>query len=88
MTLSVLRRSSPDQRGGIMRVELFHHRPAKSGLARADFTRELDETLALTNTVKDVIERLAMFRAVKEKAGIRRDVERRFRQAIVLAVHA
>ena len=61
-----------------MLVQLFQHRPAKRGLARADFAGELDESFALADAVEQMVEGLAMLRAVKQEARVRRDVERRF----------
>ena len=60
----------------------------KRRLARADFAGELDETLALADAVKQMVERLAMFRAVEKKARVRRDVERRLFQSVKLQIHA
>ena len=76
-----------DQRRGKMRAKLLQQRAAKRRLARADLAGELDKTLALADAVKQMVERLAMFRAVKKKARVRRDVERRFRQPIIFQIH-
>ena len=69
-------------------VELFEQRAAQRRLARAHLAGELDEALALADAVKQMIDRLAMFRAVKQEARVRRDVERRLRQAVVIQIHA
>ena len=53
------------------------HRAAKRRLARADFAGELHKALALADAVKQMVERLAMLPAVKKKARVRREVERR-----------
>ena len=71
-----------------MTVELFKHRPAKRGLARPDLACELDKALPLADAIQQVIERLAMFGAVEQEPRVRRDVERRFCQAIIVQVHA
>ena len=60
-----------------MFVQLFQHRAAKRGLARADFAGELDKTLPLADAVEQMVERLAMLRAVKQESRVRRNVERR-----------
>ena len=67
-----------------MAVELPQHRAADRGLARADLAGELHVALPLANAVEQMIERLAMLFGEKKKARIRRDVERRQRQSIVI----
>ena len=67
-----------DERGRKLRPELFQQRAAKGRLAGTDFAGDLDESFSFANAVKQMIERLTMFRAVKQKARVRRDVERRF----------
>src|SRR5205085_9706237 len=76
-----------DEGSGIMPVELLEHRAAERRLAGANFPRELHEPFALPDTIKQVIECLAMLDAIKKKARVRRDVERRLAQAIILQVH-
>src|SRR6266446_4125609 len=70
-----------------MSVELLEHRTAESRLAGANFAGELHETFPLPDPVEQMIECLAMLGAIKKKARVRRDVERRLAQAIVLQVH-
>ena len=71
-----------------MAVELIEHGTAKGGLARADFTGQLHKAFALANAVKQVIEGFTMFRAVKQEPRVRRDVERRLGQAVIVKIHA
>src|SRR5580765_6958437 len=71
-----------------MTIKLFENRAAKGGFAGADFTRELDEALALTNAVQQVVERLAMFGAIKQEPRVGSNVERRFGQAVIVQIHA
>ena len=77
-----------DQGGGVVIVELLEHRAAKGRLARADLAGHLDKALALANPVEQVIERFPVFGAVEQEPRVRRDVERRLGQAIVIQVHA
>ena len=77
-----------DERGGKQAVELFEQRAAKRRLARADFARELHEALALADAVKQMIVRLTVPPALKQKTRIRREVERRLFQTIVFQIHA
>src|SRR5262249_40958669 len=77
-----------DKGGGGLAGELFEHRAAERGLARADLAGGLHGAFGLANAVEQMIERLAMFRAVKQKPRVRRYVERRLRQAVILKVHA
>ena len=67
-----------DERGRKVGSELFEERAAKSGLAGTDFAGDLHKSFSFANAVKQVVESLTMFRAVKQKARIRRDAERRF----------
>jgi hypothetical protein len=60
----------------------------KGRLARAHLAGELDETLPLADAVKQMIDRFAVFRAVKKKSRVRRDVKRRLSQTIIIQVHA
>src|SRR5882724_7040283 len=76
-----------DERGGVALVEFLEYRPAKRRLARADLASELDEAFALAQAVEQVVERFAMLGAVKEEPRVRRDVEGRFRQPVVVQVH-
>ena len=69
-------------------AQLLKQRPAEGGLSRADLSGKLNKTLALANTVKEVIERLAVFRAEKQEARIGRNVKRRFLQPVVFQVHS
>jgi hypothetical protein len=48
----------------------------------------LHETLALADAVKQMVERLAMFGAMKKKTRVRRDVERHLLQSIKFQIHA
>ena len=73
-----------NQSRGKTRVELFQQRAAERRLARADLAGELHEALALADAVEQVVERLAMLRAVKKEARVRRDVERRELQSVEL----
>src|SRR5436190_15177393 len=70
-----------------MIAQFIQHRPAKRRLARADFARELDESLPLANAVKQMIKRFAMLRAVKQEPRVRRDRERRFVQPVIFQIH-
>ena len=70
-----------------MAIELFEQRAAQSRLAGADFARQLHEAFPLADAVKQMIERLAVFGAVKQKPRVRRDVERRLAQAVIVQVH-
>ena len=71
-----------------MPVELLEHRPAQGRLAGTDLASHLDESLALADAVKQVIQRLAVLSAVEKKARVRREVERCLLQAIKLQIHA
>src|SRR5271163_2020009 len=71
-----------------MAVEFFQKRAAQSGFARADFAGELDKSLSLADSVKQMVEGLAMLAAVEKKARVRRDVERRLLQSVVFQIHA
>ena len=82
-----IQRGIQNQRSGITAVELFEHRAAEGRFARADFAGELHKSFALANAVKQMIERLTVLRAVKQKPRVRRDVERRLRQAIIVKIH-
>ena len=77
-----------DERGRVFVAKLFQHRPAERRLAGADFPRELDETFPLANAVEQMIQRLAMLGTEVQEARVRRNVERRLRQAIVFQIHA
>jgi hypothetical protein len=48
----------------------------------------LDETLPLANAVEQMIEGFTVFRAVKQETRVRRNVERRLFQAVIVQVHA
>ena len=85
---SALMTGIEDQRGGKIAVELFEHRAAEGGLARADFAGHLDKAFALANAVKQMVEGFAMLRAVKQEPRVRRDVERRLGQAVIVQIHA
>ena len=64
------------------------HRAANGGLAGADLAGQLDEPLPLANAIEQMVERLAMLCAEKEKPRVRCEVKRRFLQAIVFQIHA
>ena len=70
-----------------MAVEVFEHGAAQGGFSRSDFTRKLHESLPLADSIKQMIECLAMLWAIEQKARVRRDVERWLTQAIVFQVH-
>ena len=76
-----------DERGGKLRAELLEQRAAEGRLARADFAGDLDESFALPDAVKQMVECFAVLGTVKQEARVRRDVERRLFQAIILQVH-
>ena len=71
-----------------MLIQLFERGATERRLARADFASELDKTFAFADAVEQVIERLAMFRGIEQKARVRRDVEGRFCEAEKFLVHA
>ena len=71
-----------------MLIQLFESRTTKCGLACADFAGELHEAFPFADAVQQMVERLAMFRGIKQKARVRRDVERRFCEAEKFLVHA
>lgn len=83
-----VQRGIQNERSRVMTVELLEHSAAKGGLARANFAGELHETFALANSVKEVVEGFAMLRAIKQKPRIRRNVEGRFCQAVIIEIHA
>ena len=62
-----VQRGIQNQRRGVRAIELLEHRAAQRGFARADFAGELDETLALANAVKQMVQRFAMLRTVKQE---------------------
>jgi hypothetical protein len=70
-----------------MLIELFEHRTAERRFARADFARELHKALPPANSVKEMVEGLAMLGGVKQEARIWRNVKGRFCQAVVLEIH-
>jgi hypothetical protein len=67
---------------------LFESRATKRGLASADFAGELNEAFPFADAVEQMIERLAMFRGIEQKARVRRNVERRFCEVEKFLVHA
>ena len=76
-----------NQRGGKILSKLVEQRAAERGFARADFAGKLHKPFSLANSVKQMVERLAMFGAVKKKSRIGSDVKRRFRQAVIFQIH-
>src|SRR5439155_2375363 len=76
-----------NERRCIVAIQLLEHRPAEGRLAGADLARQLDEAFALTNSVEQMVDGLSVFGAVEEEPRVRRDVERRFAQAIVVQIH-
>lgn len=83
-----IERGIQNQRGGKIFPKLVEQRPAQSGFARADFARQLHETFALSNSVKQMIERFAMFCAVEKETRIWRYIEWRLGQAVIFQIHA
>jgi len=71
-----------------MSIELFQQGPAERRFAGSNLAGKLHKAFALANTVEEMIEGFAMFRAVEQEARIRRDVERRDLQSIELKIHA
>jgi hypothetical protein len=76
-----------DERRLVSWSEFFEQLTANRRLARADFAGELDEAFPLANAEQEMIERLLMLRAEKQKARVRRNIKRRFPQVVVLQVH-
>ena len=77
-----------NERGGILAFKRFEHGAAKGGFAGPHFAGQLDEAFSFANAVKQVIQRLAMFGAIKQEPRIWCNVKRRFGQAVVFQVHA
>ena len=69
-------------------AQRLKHRATNGGLAGADLAGQLDVPLPLANSVEQMVERLAMLCAEKEKPRVRCEVKRRFLQAIVFEIHA
>ena len=66
-----------DQRRGVIVAQLTEQRPAKRAFARAHLSRDLHESLSLTDAVKHVIQGFTVLPAIIKKPRIRRNAERR-----------
>ena len=68
-------------------VQIIEELTAKGGFPASDFADEDDETLLCLHPVFQVLHRIAMRGAEKEKSGVGGDVEGRFRQAVIFQIH-
>ncbi len=59
----------------------------RGGRGGANFDGVLTKAFALSNDVKEVVEGFAGLKAEEQKAGVRRDVERRVFQPIICQIH-
>src|ERR1051325_7149342 len=76
-----------NQRGFILRPELFEQRAAEGGFTRPHLAGNLDEAFSLAYTEQQMIESLAMLVAKEKKPRIGRNIERGFFKAVEFVVH-